>query len=362
MTVVGPETCIYCLKSGGPFAKEHILSAFLGGPNRYQLHKCVCRKCNSETISRQENYFKEDSPGGLLAAIYGVGRSKNYRPNYDRLKLQIETDGVWPFDPDVFTSVGGDGKMRIEKQIVLRGQRPDPYIIREKFTPKEIVEKMDWVGGEEIEMLTYGFSEEELQAINKGLEELGKKAAGIETRTIQPGTTVPKRAYLMEHLEDRDLKRVVLKTVFNYFAYCALPGFGSIVYSGDFSPLRDYVLKTNGEYQGGELVPPSANIPIKFNGSLLNSPSKNHLIRIYRETQMVHKTTNSPKSPARILVGELNLFSTTQYKVNLAFDPFPEILPKFGCGHLIDLEADKWIRVDREGNEDPPDDFALFRS
>lgn len=360
MTIIGPGRCIYCFSTANAFAKEHVLSAFLGGPNRYQLHNCVCRECNSKTISRQENYFKEDSPSGLLAAIYGVGRTKNYRPNYERMRMQILTESEWPFDPDLFTSVDQYGKLCIEKQIILRGKRPNPYIMREKFTPEEIIQRMNWLGGDEIEMVTYGFSDDELTELHTGLEKSGKQAGQVEKRTIDSGTKIPRRAYHVEHLEDRDLKRVVLKTIFNYFAYCAIPGFADLVYGADFNSLRDYVLQDDSSYTGGELVVGKTSA-ITVSGVQLPSPSKHHLIRIYRETQNVHATTTSAAAPARVLTGELNLFSSTQYKVNLAFDPFPEVLPRFGSGHLLDLEADRWIRINHQGEPDPPDDFTLFR-
>lgn len=361
---IGEKTCIYCLDKGVEFAEDHVISRTLGGSNRYQL-KCVCRKCNNERLSSLENIVKSDSPQGFFASVHKLGRSGNYKPLSQRMKVDQSFDGDSPIDIDaILPIVGEGGKANVRKQIILRNDKGKVYNVVEErdFKAKSILEKMKSLGGNSVEMVSYGFSEEELKAIDSDVQAAGKAVSERETKILDSGTVIPKKIVSIQQLVDRDIKRAVAKCAFNYFVFCAQDGYATLLYDKGFDYIRNYILQPDDEYKGGELVTTEVTA-ITFDGKVVKPGSNCHLIKFWSEQQHFGKEQGFDVEQDRhVIVVEVNFFSLMSFRVNLAYDPFAEnkiILGTMGCGHFIDLDKDQWIRIDKD-NMPSGEGFGVF--
>jgi len=325
----------------------------------------VCRKCNTEVLSRQEAYFKQDTLEGRFAARYLLGRSKNYRPTYKRHKVQTTYESEPLVDPDFQYIIGPDGRQCLPKQILLRGSKGQIYNILDTFDGKKVAKKIDDLKDPNVELRTCGFSDDELKQLYDELAKCGKSGTEEQRKQIPAGTVLPRRIEEYNSMIDRDLKRVILKTAFNYFAYCGLSGFASLVYGNNFAAVRSYVLMPDAEYKGGELVTAVPNQRIILNGQELSPLSPNHLIRFYSEFQTFDGSSGVAPGIRRVLSAEVNLFSCCHYKINLSFDDVGGLdLPgcEFGSGHVFQVDKGSWCRVDKNGTVVMPNDFSLFRN
>jgi len=359
----GELRCIYCLETTGPFKKEHIISAFLGGSDALQILNSVCERCNTKTLSRLEAYQKQDSIEGTFAARYQLGRSKNVRPTPRKHILKTTYQGQPLADPDLHTVIKPDGNQEMPKQVLIRNSRNQIYKVLEGFSGKNIVKKMDDLKFSPHRMIICGFTDEERDQLYAELAALGKKWTAEPVEDIPSGEVFPVRIEEHNASIDRTHKRVILKTAFNYLAYCGLRGFANVIFSSDFSGLRSYVLQDDKEFRGGELVPTIEPQQIIFNGKILPPFSPNHLIRFYSEFQKFDGTGGVPPGLRRVLVAEVNFFSFLLYKMNLAFDVMGGLdLPgaEFGCGHIFHVLEGTWTRVDKDGKSKQPNEFSLF--
>lgn len=355
------RTCLYCLESGGPWSKEHVLSKFLGGPNRYQLDD-VCENCNSKILSSYEDYFKEETAEGYLASMYKLGRGSGYRSLGRKLTVtkkaaNLDIPPEWFFTIDKLTLTG-----RLESQSTLTSGTKT-YTTFKKLKGNALKKKVKWLRSDSAEVVNLGKPGAEPFA---NLTEVGGQPSNTsEGKELTAGTRIGPVEFRFRGERNLTTNRVIAKNAFNYLCQCALSTkqerFTKRLLDTGFNPLRCYILLPESSYSGGELVTCSEE-QIMFNGTSLKAGSPVHYIRLGKKNHYFDGTSGVPKGYQKVLYVHLNLFSVFTYEVFLAFDQFPELDEEiFGCAHLIDLATDKWIGLDHNNNACGEDSFALIQ-
>jgi hypothetical protein len=354
--------CLYCLESAGPWKREHVLSKFLGGPDRYQLDD-VCENCNTKILSSYEDYFKQETPEGYLASMYGLGRGSGYMSAGRKLKVvkkaaNISISPEWFFKIDLKTSKGTLPAHTTFKS----GSKT--YTAFETLSLKDLRKKIQWFRSDSVEVVNMG------KPGAKAFGELDKLGGTVsKTLTGDPlpaGTTIGPVEFHFTSEQNLKTNRVIAKIAFNYLSWCALssanPEFIERIYKTGFNPLRCYILIPEDKYEYGELVTPKADQRMIFNGREIAMGAPFHYIRLGKKKHFFDGTTGVPRGEHDVLYIELNLFSLSSYEVFLAFDQFPELEEEiFGCAHLIDLSQDKWVGLDANNNACGEDNFGLIQ-
>lgn len=115
-------SCVYCGRPG-PFSKEHVISAGLGGDdNRYLLREMVCKVCNTDIFSPLELELLRSSPIAIARSFhqpFSRKRGKNTGiPRLDaRVKQMMSEDGF----PDEI-DFGQHGKPETLPQLKIVGE------------------------------------------------------------------------------------------------------------------------------------------------------------------------------------------------------------------------------------------------
>lgn len=86
--------CIYCLSSNGPFiSEEHIIPEALGYHDAILPAGCVCDACNSQILSRLDNYLINFEPVSLLRVYFVPHTKSGQYPRANFQNISIERKG-----------------------------------------------------------------------------------------------------------------------------------------------------------------------------------------------------------------------------------------------------------------------------
>ncbi len=111
-------TCIYC-PSTGPFTKEHIFPAGLGGDDAFQLEDLVCGHCNTKVFGPLDQALMRRSPAALARIfLMTQGRRDGGAPQLDSNVVEM-ADPISHLVEEMEIVAGG--KFRVRPQMLFNG-------------------------------------------------------------------------------------------------------------------------------------------------------------------------------------------------------------------------------------------------
>ena len=290
------ERCIYCASTQPRTKREHVLSQGLGTFEQNWTLDCVCDTCNKYFGDTLELPLGRDSLESLLRVQLGV-KSADEVENilYRRLKLSLQTTG--PFDGVTLRMAASDGAIGPDAppQVALRATGGGWEFITEKHLTRERIEA---VSRDLLEVRIFGRSgTDDTQRLLTRLKELGvsfQEASRLLGQPLVDGHSIP----VVHDLNiDTTLQRAIAKISFNYLAYTLG---ADMARRAAFDTLRHFI--RDGEAQHLLVTAQKASLLV---GSAA-SDSHTHVCAIMWEPTR------------RALVGDVSLFNTLTYGVQLA--------------------------------------------
>lgn len=341
------KKCIYCLEvdcSSSNWPGEHVFPKLLGCPDQFQLDTTVCKDCNNQVFSKLEDSFKQHTPEGYIASIWKLGRGGGYRTTGQKLTVRIFQDAVEVPPYYLYTGDLKAKTLSLEPQTILIANQKR-INLRDKQNSKKLTEAISWMKSKQIEEITLSRPQFPLPIVGK-IEKLRFELTAPLDLTVQ---------------------RLIAKMAFNYFAYCSLPEYDSVVYDNWFSPLRKFVLTPSKPLDPLDIFPTSLvevsrQATIQYDGKLISPGQPYHYFRIARENLLCYPRDATNPGYYDCLVVYINLFSLVEYRVRLSFFPFSTyLLCDFGVSHVIDLQEKKFIRVQTNGEICSDNNFKIIR-
>ncbi|NQT19261.1 MAG: hypothetical protein HQ592_06120 [Planctomycetes bacterium] len=314
--------CIYC-PSEGPFHKEHVLPANLGGfKNAEPLLNCICQNCNNRTLSSLDSYFVESGPQAMFRCLLGIkGRAKKgphspyeYGPRGEpAIKLRARPKGA-DFECLYCIDEIRDGKFvgRMLRQVVVKdkeGQWHPIYVserVRHIGSLRGLIESE--VDGPPTDIQAFDDEDSEGWLF----ELLKKEYAGNFTSRQMPAHET-ENPPIGDMVVGPEYFRAIAKIAFHYYLLQDNSVGGD---EREFSGIRDFILK------GGDADRfVTSDLPLQ-KGACFGDPC--HLFGAGRNGQSVGAWVMFSAMPD----GD----NPQRYYVNIGKDP----------GHIIRLRSNAW--------------------
>lgn len=122
-SIASSKSCIYC-EEPGPFSKEHVITAGLGGDDkRFMLVDVVCKRCNTDILGKLELEMLRSSPIGIARAFFqphGRDRGKHTTaPGIQARRKQMANESGYPDEVDF----GPHAKPIVLPQLKITGEK-----------------------------------------------------------------------------------------------------------------------------------------------------------------------------------------------------------------------------------------------
>lgn len=333
--------CIYCLQDDSrvPFTKrEHVISAAMGSftplnPTILARDGIVCDVCNGEIFSPLEVNFIEDS----LEGVYGqrlntdgrnsvIMRDKNFKIErlaglgdtfFDQMFffLELRDNKVVPVLKDQIKIKRFQGGYRIFLPEALQAIKKDGREFKKISTDMQKLDQKD--------MAIFAENRERISNIITLLKDFGVnyKEKESKVKDLKPQEKITlEESYTCS--VNHDIGRVLAKTAFNYFAYCAIQeGVVHILYGDEFKAIRNFAHSGIGNLR--EIVTSITEEVILYEEKEKNMRLHAHVINFLPEdcNIVVRMTFFGRPAIYKVIIGRL-----------------PDELnnENFGCGHVFD--------------------------
>lgn len=232
--------CIYCLRSGGPFNREHVIPKAFGlyGPKTMVLNDTVCAECNEALGTTIDQVLSRDSYEALLRAelLPRVNKKRDrFRPRRTIVR--------YPDEP----KFGDFRGLRLEVDWAIRRLRLlgeivvlDHAGVRRAFTIEES-------RGADLRLFRdrppnaiqiFAPSLEIAMALQHEAEALGARFKQPTDLEVPRELTKPTVILGIEGTIDLEVWRAIAKIAFNYLACIEGPGF---VLGASFDEIREFI-------------------------------------------------------------------------------------------------------------------------
>lgn len=335
--------CIYCLEDETTKAftkREHVIPTSMGSftplnPTLLAVYGVVCDTCNGDIFSPLEVNFIEDS----LEGVYGQRLNTDGRNSVTMRGNNFQIEKLVGFgdhflDQMFFFLQLKDGKVVpvLKDQIKLKrfqgGYRvflPEALetIKKDSSTFERIASDLQKL--DQKDMAIFAESRERIDAIILLLKEFGvnyveKETHGKELKPDEKIIVEENYTCTINH----DIGRVLAKTAFNYFAYCAVQdGMTHLLYGDEFRAIREFTHADTGNLR--EIIPSINEEMILYQEREKNMRLHAHVINFLSEDGniIVRMTFFGRSAIYKIIIGRLpNELNNEHFGCGHAFDPF----------------------------------------
>ncbi len=358
--------CIYCLKDDTESAftkREHVIPSCLGSfvplnPTLTAAEGVVCDTCNGEVFSPLEVIFREDSYEGVYGQRLNLQGRNSVTMRGNNFKVESLSGFGDKFFGEMYLFLKVDEKQKkvvpeLRDQIKLRRFRGGFRV----FLPEALERIRD--GSREFERVAHDLQNldkkdmsifaENREAIDRIIALLHRfgvpyKEKESKYRKFEKGDKLDfheKYTCTITH----DIGRVLVKTAFNYFAYCMIQsGKKDLLYTNHFNAARTFVQNDSG-ITLQEIIPSCSEEPILWEererGRLLG-----HIINFRQEEGRI--------------VCRLTFFGLPAvYKIIVGTIPDALRDDGFGCGHVFDFIGHKIMNISQTSSPEHPTEEQL---
>jgi HNH endonuclease len=323
-------TCIYCLREGQEFDREHVIPEAFGTfePTSFILYNAVCRECNNWFGRTLDFALSRDSMEALLRFRYGTKSPSEARDlPYRKIELKIGQPGPW-FGATVVLEPDRAGKA-VEPVPVAqaafrwKGTQEWTFLVERELDADALAAYVKPVPGM-LEIRVMGPSRHDHERVLQRL-----KAAGInfrqESSLANPITDDGKVLVEIEAAVDQTIFRAIAKIAFNYVAHQHGSDF---VLRSDFDDIRKYIRygMAPAWTQRVPVVLPSQR-PVLFDDLPQMRQTNGHLITFDWNTGQTG------------FLAQVSLFNTVTYHVAICPVYSGVWSNGFSRGHHFDIEA-----------------------
>jgi hypothetical protein len=372
--------CIYC-GSEESFNKEHVIPQFLGNfepinPTITATDRLICFQCNSVTFSGLETEFIEDSWEGITAQMLNINGANSVRIRGRNVKMTSlsglgnhffndifpflkQQDGKFVIEPKAQVKVrnyGGEAGYQVFSLEALQRIKDESNQSATKLREfNRVKERLKMSGKDNIAIFIPSNNPEDSNDLDSAIEFLKDYNVQYNEKhrefTPIDQTSVSQFETHFECSVTINIRRLIAKVAFNYFAFCALQnGHKTLLYEPRFNRIKQFII--GDETDGNDVVISMSNEPIMGEEKLSGNRFVGHNIVFYGEDSRV-------RSRLSFLGGKV-------YTVDLG-EGLPEFNdPNFGCGHLF-YPFDHAIHnltqqlKDNPTEEEIKESFGLFR-
>lgn len=334
--------CIYCLKDDGSTAftsREHVIPASLGSfeplnPTLTARDGLVCDACNGGVFSPLETVFREDTFEGIYGQRLNIQNRNSVvmRDNNFKVK-QLAGFGDDFFDGMFLFLKPGNRKIvaDLRNQIKIRRLQGGCRV----FMP-EALEKIadnsskfrqissDLKNLDKKDMRLFGEDRKDIERMATLLRRFGVdyQEKELRHRLFKPGEKLTFHEEYTCTL-NMDMARVLTKTAFNYFAYCALQSSQQcLLYTAHFDTIRTFSLTGGGVSNLHEIIP-----SINEKSILWEEREQRHLL-----LHLINFLVEDGNIVCRMTFFGLPAI----YKIIIGTFPREIANERFGCGHAFD--------------------------